>query len=164
MTRLAILTPSPRRRVLDTGTDAPLDRITHIMAELALDDDQWDTLVGHLDRVRVPQLVRREPPADAGWCCRVVELFACGGGFPAAAGGRSVDDAEQSSDGKLGSSLEPWLQLIPSPAVHPDLAAFAALPVPDEHGAAWAVKVRFGKVECLADPEPGAPQHHDEAG
>jgi len=30
----------PRRRVLDAGTEAPLDKITRIMTKLALDHDQ----------------------------------------------------------------------------------------------------------------------------
>jgi hypothetical protein len=72
-----------------------------------------------------------------------------------------VDYAEQSSDWEIGSGLEPWLQLIPGPAVHPDLAALPALASPDQHGTARAVKIRFGKIQRLADPQPGAPQHHD---
>ena len=32
--------------------------------ELALDHEQWDTLAGHLDRVRVPEFVGREAAAD----------------------------------------------------------------------------------------------------
>jgi hypothetical protein len=40
------------------------------MLELALDDDQRHALVSHLDRVGVPELIRREPPAHSG----------CGGG------------------------------------------------------------------------------------
>jgi hypothetical protein len=38
------------------------------VAKLALDDDQRHALAGHLDGVRVAQLVRREPPSHA---CRV---------------------------------------------------------------------------------------------
>jgi hypothetical protein len=34
-----------------------------MISELALDHDERDALKRHLDRVRVPQLVRREPPA-----------------------------------------------------------------------------------------------------
>jgi hypothetical protein len=41
-------------------------RITHIMAELALDDDWRDALTRHLDGVCVAQLVRREAAAHAG--------------------------------------------------------------------------------------------------
>jgi hypothetical protein len=36
------------------------------VAELTLDDDQWDALASHLDRVRMPELVRGEAPPDAG--------------------------------------------------------------------------------------------------
>jgi hypothetical protein len=35
------------------------------MSELLLDHDQRDPLAGHLDRVRVAQLVRREPATNA---------------------------------------------------------------------------------------------------
>jgi hypothetical protein len=38
---------------------------------LALNDDEWDAFVGHLDRMRVPRLMRREPPQHSG-CCRGV--------------------------------------------------------------------------------------------
>ena len=79
MTRLAILTPSPRCRVLDTGTDAPLDRITHIMPELPLDHDKRDSFVRHLDRVSVSQLVggdRRLTPAPAAAACNCLRAAA----------------------------------------------------------------------------------------
>ncbi len=36
------------------------------VAELALDDDQRDAFVGHLDGVSVPQLVRGKAPPHAG--------------------------------------------------------------------------------------------------
>jgi hypothetical protein len=36
------------------------------VAELALDDVQRHALAGEFERVRVAQLVRREPPPDAG--------------------------------------------------------------------------------------------------
>ena len=48
------------------------------VSELALDYDEWDTLVRHLDRVSVPQLMRGEPPPNTGMGGRVVELFARG--------------------------------------------------------------------------------------
>jgi hypothetical protein len=41
------------------------------MAELALDDDERDAFVGHLDRVRVPELMRREAAPDSGRRCSV---------------------------------------------------------------------------------------------
>jgi hypothetical protein len=36
------------------------------VAELALDDDQRDTLAGHLDGMRVAELMRCEAPANSG--------------------------------------------------------------------------------------------------
>ena len=36
------------------------------MPELAQDDRQRNSLMGHLDRVRVTKLVRREPAANSG--------------------------------------------------------------------------------------------------
>jgi hypothetical protein len=35
------------------------------MPQLALDNDQRDALVSHLDGVSVAELMRREPPTDA---------------------------------------------------------------------------------------------------
>jgi hypothetical protein len=75
----------------------------------------------------------------------------------------AADYAEQSSHGKVGSDLEPLLQLIPGPAVHPDLSAFPDFASPNQHGTARAVKIGFGKIECLADPQPGAPEQHDQS-
>jgi hypothetical protein len=46
----ATTAPGP---VVDTRTNLPLDRITHIMAQLALNDVHRDALAGELDRVRV---------------------------------------------------------------------------------------------------------------
>jgi hypothetical protein len=38
-----------------------------------------------------------------------------------------VDHAQHRADRKLATDLEPWVELVPCPAVHPDLAALAAL-------------------------------------
>jgi hypothetical protein len=45
--------------------------------ELALDDDERDALMCHLDRVRMPQLVRREAAPDPSREGGVMELLAC---------------------------------------------------------------------------------------
>ena len=37
------------------------------MAELALDDDERDAFVGHLGRVRVPELMRRPTRGAQRW-------------------------------------------------------------------------------------------------
>jgi hypothetical protein len=65
------------------------------VSELALDDDQWHALAGHLDRVCVTQLVRSEASANAGSRRGAPELSACPACRPRAAAGASVDDAEQ---------------------------------------------------------------------
>ena len=64
------------------------------MAELALDHDQRDTLVGHLDRVRVTQLMRGEPATHTGKSGGPSELLASGGGLPMPTSGCAVDYAE----------------------------------------------------------------------
>lgn len=48
------------------------------VSELALDHDERDALVRHLDRVSVSKLMRREPPPHA--CCggSMVQLLARG--------------------------------------------------------------------------------------
>jgi hypothetical protein len=46
------------------------------VTELALDHDQRDPLTRHLNRMRVPQLMRREPATDPGRERGQVELFA----------------------------------------------------------------------------------------
>ena len=48
------------------------------MSELPLDHNQRHALARHLDGVRVPQLMRREPTTDASSSGRVMQLFACG--------------------------------------------------------------------------------------
>lgn len=52
------------------------------MSELALDHDQRDAYVRHLDSVRVAQLMRREPPADTRSSRDLVELLTCCGCLP----------------------------------------------------------------------------------
>ena len=50
------------------------------MPELALYDQQRDTLAGHIDGVSMSQLVRRNPSANAGGISRGVELDTDSGG------------------------------------------------------------------------------------
>jgi hypothetical protein len=95
--------------------------------------------VRHLDRVGVPQWVRREPTPYASCSGRVVQLLARRRWFPAPTGSRSVDHAQHRADRELAADLEPWIELLPSPAIHSDLASLAAFPAPDEHRAAGTV-------------------------
>src|SRR5437764_14598502 len=92
----------------------------------------------------------------------MMQLLARRRGLPAPAGGRAVYDAQERSDGELAADLEPRAELFPCPAVHPDLAALAAFPSPDEHRAAAAVKVALLESERFADPQARAPQNDDQ--
>jgi hypothetical protein len=57
-----------------------LDRITHIMPELPLDDHQRDALTRHLDRVCMPELMWRQPATHPGCDRGVAQLDADPGG------------------------------------------------------------------------------------
>jgi hypothetical protein len=133
------------------------------MAQLALDDDQRNALVGHLDRVSVPKLVWGEPATDTCAHCGSSELLPSGGRLPPPSGCRTVDDAQQSSDREPRADLEPRLKLIPGPVIHSDLAAPAALAAANEDSASGPVEVGLGEVKRLADPQTGAPQDHDQS-
>jgi hypothetical protein len=73
-----------------------------------------------------------------------------------------MHDAQQSADRQGGAQVQPRLDLLPSPAVHADLATLAALAASHEDRAGAAVKVAFGEGERLADAQAGAPQDHDQ--
>ena len=83
---------------------------------LALDDWQWDPFVGHLDRVRVAELMRREPTPDPRCGGSPAQLPARGRGLPVAPGGWAVDHAEQRADRKPDAELLPRFEgcLIPT--------------------------------------------------
>jgi hypothetical protein len=63
------------------------------MSELALDDDEGNAFVRHLDGVGVPQLVRREPTPDTSDRSRSPQLPAGSRRLPVTAGGGATDDA-----------------------------------------------------------------------
>jgi hypothetical protein len=52
---------------------------------------------------------------------------------------------------ELATDLQPWIELLPRPAIHPDLAALAALSAPDKHGAARSIEITLLKSEGFAD-------------
>ncbi len=58
--------------------------------------------------------------------------------------------------------VDPRLELVPCPAIHPDLASLAALSAAHEHSPSGSVQVAFLVRERRAGPEAGAPQEHDE--
>jgi hypothetical protein len=103
------------------------------VSELSLDDDQPHALAGHLHRVCAPQLVRREASANAGSGGCAPELGACTAGAPRASAGASIEDAEQRTDRQRDACDEPGLELLPSPVVHPDLAASPCFAATHEH-------------------------------
>jgi hypothetical protein len=125
---------------------------------LALNHHERYALMSHLDRVRMPKLMWREPPSDA--CSRggVVELLSGGGCFPTPAGGWAVEHAQKRADRELLAGLDPRVELIPCPTVHPYLATLAALPASDENCSASSVQIAFLNRERFADLEPSAPE------
>jgi hypothetical protein len=91
-----------------------------------------------------------------------MELRADDGGPPGTPTSRTAQNAEQRADGQSGAHGQPRIKLLPGPAVHPDLAALAALTAPHEDRAADRVQVTLGQRQRLADPQPGTPQHDDQ--
>ena len=77
--------------------------------------------------------------------------------------GGAVQDAEQRSDRKRAPTLQPRVKILPSELVHPDLPAFAALGPADQDRTPAAIEIGLGQRERFADPQPGAPEHHDHA-
>nr|WP_249019304.1 hypothetical protein [Conexibacter sp. S30A1] len=132
------------------------------MTELSLDDHQRHSFSGHLNCVSVPELVWCEPAPDPGGGSGAVQLGANAGGAAPSASRGSVQDAEERSDRQGLAQLDPWLELVPRPAVHPDLPALAALALTHEDRPTDGVKVCFGERERLADSQAGAPQYDDE--
>ena len=91
------------------------------MPELALDDVDRHSLTSELDGVRVPQLMRREPPTHAGLGGETSKLPADSSRRPCATAGRAVDDAEQRPDRQLHTVLEPAVEMLETPVIHSDL-------------------------------------------
>src|SRR5947209_20318078 len=91
-----------------------------------------------------------------------MQLLARRRGLPPPAGGRPVDHAQERSDRELAADLEPRVELLPCPAIHPNLAPLATFPSPNEHRAAGAVEVALVECERFADPQSGAPQQDDQ--
>ena len=132
------------------------------MSELALDDDDGNAFVRHLDGVGVPQLVRCEPTSDTSDRSRSPQLLAGSRRLPMTAGGGATDDAQQRAERKVCAELEPGLELIPRPAIHANLSATATLAATNQDSAALLVQIGFGKTECLADPQACAPEQDDQ--
>ena len=131
------------------------------MAELALNDDERQALVRHLDGVGVAELVRCEASPNAGERRGVAQLLSGRARGPGAPAGPSGENAEQRADRQLDADVQPLLQLLPGPVVHANLAATAALAAADEDRAAAGVEVSLGERERFVDTQTGAPEHDD---
>jgi hypothetical protein len=105
------------------------------MPELALYNEQRDTLAGHLDRVRVAELVRGKPSAHTGSMSRRVEPDSDPGSRTRPTARLAPAHAEQRPDRQRGTEPQPRVQLLPCPPVHPDLTTLVVLPVPHNDGA-----------------------------
>jgi hypothetical protein len=92
----------------------------------------------------------------------MLQLLASGGRLPVPTARCTTDHAQQRSDRQAWPELEPRVELLPRPAVHPDLASLPAFAPADEHGAARTVEISLRKRERFADPESGAPEQHDQ--
>jgi hypothetical protein len=119
--------------------------------------------VGHFDGVSVPELMWSEPSPDARCDGRASQLGSGAGTRPLATTRPAVEDTEQRADGKLDSSLEPWLEPAPATRVHADLAATSALAATHEQRAAPVIEIAFGERQRFLDTQPGAPKDHDQA-
>ncbi len=130
--------------------------------QLALNDHERNALVSHFDRMRVPELVRRESAAYASRLGGSSQVLPRGGLLPMATSRRTVDDAQQLPDWQRRPDLEPRLELLPAPAVHPNLAATAALTSAHKNSAATWIQIGLGKSECFADPQSRSPKNYDQ--
>jgi hypothetical protein len=131
------------------------------MPQSPLDDDQRDRFAGHLDGVSVAELVRRESPPD-GRPPPPRFASACGSRRESRGGQRWVREAHRTAHRPAAwRRRRATIQLLPGPAVHPDLVALASLATAHQHHAACSVEIALLKGERLADPQSGAPQHDD---
>ena len=83
------------------------------MTELPLGDYQRDAFAGHLDCVRVAELVRREPTAHPRRAGRLAQLDANPGWGARAATGGAPEHAEEHANRQPSADLEPRLELLP---------------------------------------------------
>jgi hypothetical protein len=132
------------------------------MPELPLNNRQRNPFVRHLDRMSMPQLVRREPTPHPGLHGEPAKLSTRGGRRPAPPACGAGEDAEQRADRELDAVLGPAGDVLPCPVVHPDCPALPALPLADEHRPGLRVQIGLGERERFADPQPGAPQDRDQ--
>lgn len=132
------------------------------VTELSLDDVQRHALAGELKRMRLTELVWREPAPHPRSGSEAAELDPNSGRRPGPPACRPVDHAEQRADGQPLALDEPGAELLEAPLVHAHLAAAAALATADEDGATAPVEVTLGERERLLDAKPAAPKDDDQ--
>jgi hypothetical protein len=127
------------------------------VTELALNHNDRQAFMGHLNSVGVTELVWRKPAANPSPLRGITQLCTETSRRAWPPPCRSAQDAEQGADGQRCTVREPGFELSPRPAVHPNLTTFAALAATNEDRATITVKVTFGQRECLTDSQAGAP-------
>jgi hypothetical protein len=134
-----------------------------VLAELALDQRQRDPLVQQLHSVGMAELVRGQAPAHPGINRGAVQLKPRGGGRPGVAARGSDDHAKQRSDGGFARSCS---QVCNADHPHGSIPTsrrrsfFPCLTRIDPRRSSRSVSV---SGQRLVDPQPGAPEHDDQA-
>ena len=75
--------------------------------------------------------------------------------------GRAAPRTARLREGAHGPGAR--VEVLPGPAVHADLAPFAAFSSSHKHRATRAVEVALGQRERFADPQTGTPEHDNHA-
>src|SRR5687768_6095436 len=110
------------------------------MAELPLDDVQRHALPRHLDGMGMAKLMRCETPPNPCPNRQPAQRLPGAAGVPGLTSPRSSDDAEEGAQRERASVLEPWRQLLPTPLVHPDLAALATFAFSNDQRTAYRLQ------------------------
>src|SRR2546423_15687443 len=98
------------------------------MPELALDDQEGNSCAGHLDGVRVPKLMGREPAPHSGCLGGAAQLRSQTRRRAWSSACRAAQNAQQRADRQMRAASGPWDELLPVPAAQAGLAPLAAAP------------------------------------
>jgi hypothetical protein len=130
----------------DHGSSSGVDDVDDLGAVDALEVDRGDAEAG------VPELALDDDQRYA-FARHVYGMRVC----------RSGDDAEQRADGEFAAGVKPGLELFPSPLVHAEFAASAALASPHQKRSPATVKIGLAERQRFVDAKAGAPQHDDQS-
>lgn len=131
------------------------------MPQLSLDDVERHALAGQLKRMRVTELVRREPAPHPRSGGEIAELDPDPGGRPGPTADWTVDHAGQRTDRQPLTLGHPGAEPLKAPLVHADLPPATALAVADEDRATVRVEITLAERERLLDAKPAAPEDDD---